>query len=50
MSSPKMSGETANIAIVGGGPSGLVLAIALARRGVPTTVFERDPHPEVAPR
>jgi 2-polyprenyl-6-methoxyphenol hydroxylase-like FAD-dependent oxidoreductase len=26
------------------------LAIALARRGVRTTVFERDAHPEVAPR
>jgi len=39
-----------DIAIVGAGPSGLVLAIALARRGVPTTLFERDPHPEVAPR
>jgi 2-polyprenyl-6-methoxyphenol hydroxylase-like FAD-dependent oxidoreductase len=28
----------------------LVAAIALARRGVRTTVFERDAHPEVAPR
>ena len=28
----------------------MVLAIALARRGVRTTVFERDAHPEVAPR
>lgn len=44
------SSETAAIAIVGGGPSGLVLAIALARRGVRTTVFERDVHPEAAPR
>lgn len=42
--------ETANIAIVGAGPSGLVLAIALARRGIPTTIFERDQHPQVAPR
>jgi kynurenine 3-monooxygenase len=40
----------ARIAIVGAGPSGLVTAIALARRGVRTTVFERDQHPEVAPR
>jgi kynurenine 3-monooxygenase len=38
------------IAIVGAGPSGLVLAIALARRGIPTEIFERDLHPEVAPR
>ena len=39
-----------DIAIVGGSPAALVLAIALARRGIPTTVFERDAHPEVAPR
>ena len=38
------------IAFVGGGPSALVGAIALARRGIPSTVFERDAHPEVAPR
>ena len=51
------SGDTDNqptavgdIAIVGGGPAGLVTAIALARRGIRTTVFERDAHPEVAPR
>src|SRR5438034_2042404 len=41
---------TAEIAIVGGGPAGLVLAIALARRGIRSTVFERDAHPELAPR
>lgn len=41
---------TAEIALVGGGPASLVAAIALARRGVRTTVFERDLHPEVAPR
>lgn len=38
------------IAILGAGPSGLVLAIALARRGLHSTVFERDVHPEIAPR
>lgn len=42
--------ETANIALVGGGPAALVLAIGLARRGIRTTVFERDAHPEIAPR
>lgn len=42
--------RTANIAFVGGGPASLVAATALARRGVRTTVFERDEHPEVAPR
>lgn len=41
---------TADIAFVGGGPAALVAAIALARRGVRTTVFVRDAHPEVAPR
>ena len=39
-----------HIALVGGGPAGLVLAIALARRGIRTTVFERDAHPEAMPR
>lgn len=38
------------IAIIGGGPAGLVAAIALARRGIPTTVLERDAHPELGPR
>jgi 2-polyprenyl-6-methoxyphenol hydroxylase-like FAD-dependent oxidoreductase len=40
----------AEIAIVGGGPGGLTAAIALARRGVRSTVFERDAHPERMPR
>jgi hypothetical protein len=59
---PKLSGEDemaarrdplddgAHIAIVGGGPAGVVAAIALARRGIPTTVLERGAHPEQAPR
>jgi 2-polyprenyl-6-methoxyphenol hydroxylase-like FAD-dependent oxidoreductase len=38
------------IAIVGGGPAGLVAAMALARRGIQTTVFEREVHPDTAPR
>ena len=42
--------SAAEIALVGGGPAGLVAAIALARRGIRTQVFERDLHPEVAPR
>ena len=45
---PKSGDE--RIAIVGGGPAGLVAAIALARRGIPTTVLERDAHPDLAPR
>src|SRR3712207_664909 len=39
-----------DIAVIGGGPSGLVAALALARRGVRATVFERDADPESAPR
>jgi kynurenine 3-monooxygenase len=39
-----------DIAFVGGGPATLVAAIALARRGIRTSVFERDAHPLVAPR
>ena len=42
--------RTGDIAFVGGGPALLVAAIAHARRSVRTTVFERDVHPEVAPR
>ncbi len=38
------------IGIVGGGPAGLVAAIALARSGIPTTVLERDAHPDLTPR
>lgn len=44
------AGQTARVGIVGGGPASLTLAIALARRGMDTTVFERDLHPDVAPR
>ncbi len=44
------SNRIATVALIGGGPAALVAAIALARRGIPTTVFERDPHPHKAPR
>jgi kynurenine 3-monooxygenase len=40
----------ATVAFVGGGPSALVAAIAFARRGIATSVFEREAHPEEAPR
>jgi 2-polyprenyl-6-methoxyphenol hydroxylase-like FAD-dependent oxidoreductase len=39
-----------DIAIIGSGPGGLTAAIALARRGVRSTVFEREAHPERMPR
>src|SRR5882724_1718722 len=39
-----------DIAIIGGGPGGLTAGIALARRGVRSTVFERDCHPDRMPR
>jgi len=38
------------IAIIGGGPAGLVSAIAFARRGIQTTVIEKLEHPETALR
>lgn len=44
------NGGTANIGIVGGGPAVIVFAIALARRGIAATIFERDLHPDEAPR
>jgi kynurenine 3-monooxygenase len=34
-----------NIAIIGGGPAGLVLAISLARRGIPSIIFEAMDNP-----
>jgi kynurenine 3-monooxygenase len=44
------TGRRPAVAVVGGGPAGLVMAAALARRGVPVEVFERDQHPHDAPR
>ncbi len=42
--------QNSRIAIVGAGPAGVVMAIALARKGIYTTVYDRDQHPELAPR
>jgi kynurenine 3-monooxygenase len=47
---PGTKTNAGTVAILGAGPSGLVLAIALARRGLSSTVFERDVHPDAAPR
>ncbi len=44
------NGTVADIAIIGGGPGGLTAAIALARRGIRSTVFERDGHTQDMPR
>jgi 2-polyprenyl-6-methoxyphenol hydroxylase-like FAD-dependent oxidoreductase len=40
----------ARVAIVGGGPSGLILAIELGRRGVPCILFEEDATPPTFPK
>jgi 2-polyprenyl-6-methoxyphenol hydroxylase-like FAD-dependent oxidoreductase len=48
--SPGRTEAVEEIAIVGGGPAALASAIALARRGIRTTVYERDAHPAVEPR
>src|SRR5439155_569567 len=37
------------VLIVGGGPTGLTLAILLARRGIRSVVVERDPRPQEHP-
>lgn len=49
-STTNKTGATPTMAFAGGGPAALVAVIALARRGIATTVFERDQHPQVAPR
>jgi 2-polyprenyl-6-methoxyphenol hydroxylase-like FAD-dependent oxidoreductase len=38
------------VAIVGGGPSGLILAIELGRRGVPCVLLEEDAGPPTLPK
>ena len=44
-----MSGVT-EIAIIGAGPGGLTLARILQTRHIPTTVFERESHPDERPQ
>ena len=39
-----------DVAIIGGGPAGLMLAIELGCRGVPCTVLEEDTHSPVLPK
>ena len=40
-----MAPDHPRIAIIGGGPSGLVLLLTLHKRGIPATVYERDATP-----
>ena len=44
------SRQDTSIAIIGGGPAGLVAAIAFARRGLRSTVYERAADPATLPR
>ena len=42
--------DRSDVVIVGGGPVGLTLSIALSRAGVSNTIIERDPYPYQLPR
>lgn len=42
--------KISHIAVVGGGPGGLMVARLLQRRGLDVTVFERDAHPGERPQ
>jgi 2-octaprenyl-6-methoxyphenol hydroxylase len=45
-SPPSSSASAADVAIIGAGPAGLILAVALARSGIPVAVIDRrDPMP-----
>ncbi|CAM3140463.1 6-hydroxy-3-succinoylpyridine 3-monooxygenase HspB [Arthrobacter ulcerisalmonis] len=42
--------DTESVCVVGAGPVGLVMALALARDGVPVTVIETEAEPNMSPR
>ena len=47
---PMTTNKTSRIAIIGAGPGGLTLARILQTRNIPTTVFERESHPDERPQ
>ncbi|KAF5232141.1 hypothetical protein FANTH_13138 [Fusarium anthophilum] len=43
-------GDTVQVIIAGAGPVGLLLSLLLARKGIRSKVFEKNPEPDTSPR